>query len=185
MQSEIVAARLDELYARLPKIACQRKCWRSCYGPIPLTVFERDRLMLHVGLDRQTRSAPSNAPPPCAMLSPTRSCNAYTIRPLICRLYGAARALACPFGCVPDRWIEDGGGAGPPGRGRGDSTRMIGHVHKWATDGDCDGVLTLVGRAVPCHARRCAAPGCTTRRDAPADYCKDHAALGRRLLFRL
>jgi hypothetical protein len=57
------------------------------------------------------------------------------------------------------------------------------HVHRWSPDLDCDGVLTLGGRAVPCHARCCATPGCQMRREPPGDFCKEHLGLGRRLVM--
>ena len=29
------------------------------------------------------------------------------VRPLICRLYGLVKRMACPWGCQPDRWMTD------------------------------------------------------------------------------
>jgi Fe-S-cluster containining protein len=34
-------------------------------------------------------------------------CRAYHVRPAICRLWGVVRSLACPHGCVPERWLSD------------------------------------------------------------------------------
>jgi len=34
-------------------------------------------------------------------------CSVYAVRPLICRLWGVVREMACPFGCKPERWLAD------------------------------------------------------------------------------
>jgi Fe-S-cluster containining protein len=39
------------------------------------------------------------------MLSPTGKCTVYSVRPYICRLWGATKELACPQGCQPERWL--------------------------------------------------------------------------------
>lgn len=41
----------------------------------------------------------------CPMLSPTGKCTVYTVRPFICRLWGATPTLQCPHGCKPERWL--------------------------------------------------------------------------------
>jgi len=57
------------------------------------------------------------------------------------------------------------------------------HEHRWGLEDDCEGLLSLGGRLVPCHARRCAALGCQEKRQAPIDYCRQHIYLGRRLVL--
>jgi hypothetical protein len=37
----------------------------------------------------------------------TGKCKVYSIRPTICRLWGLVRKMACPWGCVPERWLSD------------------------------------------------------------------------------
>jgi len=41
----------------------------------------------------------------CSALSEAGTCTIYAVRPLICRLYGAIRALRCKHGCAPKRFL--------------------------------------------------------------------------------
>lgn len=43
----------------------------------------------------------------CVMLQGDGTCRCYAERPFICRLWGATKAMACPFGCVPEKWMTD------------------------------------------------------------------------------
>lgn len=43
--------------------------------------------------------------PSCAALKNNR-CSIYSARPALCRLYGVAEGLDCPFGCVPKKKIS-------------------------------------------------------------------------------
>lgn len=47
----------------------------------------------------------SNKIPSCAALKDNK-CSIYTARPAICRLYGVAEGLDCPFGCQPKKKIS-------------------------------------------------------------------------------
>ena len=91
-------AEMEALYAELPTIECKRLC-AECCGPVPLTSLEYDRLagdgsaLKCRGLD-------------CPMLS-DGLCTKHDARPLICRLFGLVHAMACPFGCIPSRWLTD------------------------------------------------------------------------------
>lgn len=38
----------------------------------------------------------------CDALAADGRCSVYDLRPLICRLWGTAKELACPYGCVPE-----------------------------------------------------------------------------------
>jgi Fe-S-cluster containining protein len=45
----------------------------------------------------------------CVFLLPfTGKCLAYSIRPLVCRLWGVidVPGMRCPFGCIPERWVS-------------------------------------------------------------------------------
>jgi Fe-S-cluster containining protein len=42
----------------------------------------------------------------CSLLKEGK-CSIYRIRPLICRLFGLTKKMQCPFGCVPDKWLDD------------------------------------------------------------------------------
>lgn len=96
-------AALDDLYERVPKMTgCDGRCWISC-GPLDMSGRERARL----------REAGYKITPPaeammrsatfwCEALTEGHRCGAYKIRPLICRIWGAAQGMQCPYGCVPE-----------------------------------------------------------------------------------
>lgn len=92
-------ARLDAIYAELPKIECQRKCQLAC-GPLGMTRVEFRRL------------TGSSAPVECGpdMVCPflvDGACSRYQRRPLLCRLFGLTPKMPCPHGCQPERWLTD------------------------------------------------------------------------------
>jgi hypothetical protein len=93
--------KLRELYDRVPVVKCQGLC-QECCGLVPATAGEV-RIMERVSgkphaLDIDTFS--------CAYLHEGR-CTIYSDRPLVCRLWGAAENLICPFGCKPDRYLTE------------------------------------------------------------------------------
>lgn len=95
-------AALDALYAELPKLTCQRKCQEGC-GPIFLGRVELWRIL------RRTKRWSLHSNPitlACPLLADGK-CSVYRIRPMICRLWGLTRSMACPYGCVPSRWLSD------------------------------------------------------------------------------
>lgn len=101
-----IAARLDALYARLPRLECQGLCADSC-GPIPAGAAERERMERVRG--RSLRAAPQRTVVDgtievcheCSMMVNGR-CSVYDIRPMICRLWGMTEDMPCPYGCVPE-----------------------------------------------------------------------------------
>ena len=42
-----------------------------------------------------------------ALLNERGECSVHAIRPMICRLWGLTKSMACPFGCVPERWLTE------------------------------------------------------------------------------
>lgn len=42
----------------------------------------------------------------CPSLTASGRCAVYSVRPMICRVWGLVREMACPWGCVPDRWLS-------------------------------------------------------------------------------
>lgn len=86
---------LDAIYRKIPNVMCRGLCTSAC-GPIKATRQEVERLEAY-------GSIPD---PPDALTCPLLEngrCSRYADRPLICRLYGAAEGLTCPWGCVPLR----------------------------------------------------------------------------------
>lgn len=96
-----IDAELDALYAGLPAIDCQGYCHDSC-GPIETSIRERARIEHAAGVKLTCGIGPS-----CSMLTAERRCSVYELRPLICRLWGLTRSMPCPYGCKPERVVED------------------------------------------------------------------------------
>jgi hypothetical protein len=104
-------AALDALYAELPTIECHGGCAAAC-GPIPLTELEARRLQ--VTTHRKPRTLVlmptvdgrgDTRRERCIYLSAADRCTAYAVRPLLCRAYGALKAMSCPRGCLPSAWL--------------------------------------------------------------------------------
>ena len=94
---------INRVYARIPEVNCKRKCQDAC-GLIMMSDAEQRRIERHLGrpvnfLNFETLK--------CPLLSPFGACTIYDNRPAICRLYGAVKRLACPYGCEPERWLTD------------------------------------------------------------------------------
>lgn len=102
----LVAARLDALYAQLPRLDCQGLCADSC-GPIPAGLAEQQRMERRAGValgttdHRALVDGTLECGLECTMLRDGR-CTAYDVRPMICRLWGVAEPMRCPYGCRPD-----------------------------------------------------------------------------------
>lgn len=104
---------LQAIYDSLPQVTCKGRCTDSC-TVIDASPLERDRLS-RAGVDLPPRPEhrtvlrmiESGTTPRCPGLSPIGTCSVYAIRPIICRVFGAAAGLRCEHGCVPDREMPD------------------------------------------------------------------------------
>ncbi len=95
------------LYARIPRIRCRRKCQASC-GPIEAFPAERERFERMTGKPFPDPLAVlQSKTPECPYLNALGACDVYQNRPAICRLWGVVKAMRCPFGCEPERWLSD------------------------------------------------------------------------------
>jgi Fe-S-cluster containining protein len=102
-------AALDELYARIPDVACRGLCFASCTS-IEMSVVERDRIArAGVRILPLAEQDPARVgDDPCPALDADRRCTVYPVRPVICRLWGAVERLRCPHGCEPaGGWLSD------------------------------------------------------------------------------
>lgn len=90
---------LAAVYAKVPTLECKPGC-HDCCGPVPATRLERR------AVHRAVRETPHLHPLSldCPVLRDSR-CGAYAVRPLICRLFGTVRKMACPHGIEPSRWL--------------------------------------------------------------------------------
>ena len=99
--------KLNLIFAAVPLILCQGKCQSSC-GPIDASPIEKK-------LFKIATSKPFPNPKKtlrshncqCPFLNPLGRCDVYRHRPLICRLWGTAHSMPCPFGCKPNRPLSD------------------------------------------------------------------------------
>lgn len=108
---------LRALYARLPKLACQRRC-QECCGPVTMTRLEMRQLAAgrpEVKFDRAACETEGGFRlgmvylldyPVCPFLK-EGACSAYDRRPFICRLWGLTEKLRCPHGCQPERVVTE------------------------------------------------------------------------------
>lgn len=86
------------LYAELPRMQCQGLCSDSCYSLVQ-TAVERDLVADVTGIELDLVQAPPSA---CPALGVLKTCLAYEVRPLICRLWGMTPGMRCQYGCVPE-----------------------------------------------------------------------------------
>jgi Fe-S-cluster containining protein len=102
--SDATDAELDRLYARVPDINCRGECWSAC-GPIDAGPAEKLR-MRKAGVklpprDVAVRKLLDDGDYECPALDDGR-CSVYSVRPMICRWWGAMADFRCPWGCLPD-----------------------------------------------------------------------------------
>lgn len=93
---------LEDIYAKVPNLECKGLCVEAC-GPIPCTTKEQEAIekATHRKLDFK-----KTHPHSCTMLKDGK-CRAYQHRPLVCRLFGTVPRMACPHGCVPEKWLTN------------------------------------------------------------------------------
>lgn len=94
---------VEAVYAKVPSAHCKGLCVPCCapIGPV-VPLFERDRIAARTGKNMNTTASKTGLPlegERCNMLTAAGTCSVYDIRPMICRIFGVAADLACPFGC--------------------------------------------------------------------------------------
>ncbi len=97
---------IDQIYLRLPRLNCQRKCQQSC-GPVPMFPAEWERVVQTAGAGRLVLTPEQAATLTCPLLTADGFCSVYHVRPILCRLFGLVKAMRCPWGCKPSRWLTD------------------------------------------------------------------------------
>lgn len=104
--------KLQAIYKQIPDIECKGLCHKSC-TIVPAAKFEIQRAKERMGGKNPfnpmyaVKGLKQEKPviPSCIALKEGK-CSIYTARPAICRLYGAAEGLECPFGCKPKRYLS-------------------------------------------------------------------------------
>lgn len=94
---------LQDVYARIPPVACRGLCVDSC-GPISMSVEEASRLhsrgVTIPPMAEAIAALERGEDYYCPALKDGR-CGVYDDRPTICRLWGATESMRCPHGCTP------------------------------------------------------------------------------------
>lgn len=93
-------AALEALYARVPKVDCKGKCTPTC-GSITISTRERQRAREAGVTIRSKQEMTARREYDCAALVEGR-CTIYSVRPMVCRLWGASEVIPCRFGCRPE-----------------------------------------------------------------------------------
>lgn len=93
---------LRDVWAKVPGMKdCKGLCADSC-GPIPASSLERSLLEERTGKKLRVADGPGLD---CSLLK-NGLCTAYSIRPLVCRIWGVAEGLPCAHGCEPERVLS-------------------------------------------------------------------------------
>lgn len=104
-------ASLEELYAALPAVDCQRLCQDYC-GPV-IGSQEEMRRARAAGVDlaepmlKWIELGNGRAPIPSCPALKDGACSVYESRPYICRVWGVADSLPCEYGCQPERTLSE------------------------------------------------------------------------------
>ncbi|WP_345485963.1 YkgJ family cysteine cluster protein, partial [Planotetraspora phitsanulokensis] len=107
MKRSEMDAQLQALYDQVPQPGCKGLCSDSC-GPIGMNPRERQRIRErgvtiphHEDALLQMAQGEDYS---CPALKDGQ-CSVYEVRPMLCRLWGAAEAMPCPHGCQPDEGL--------------------------------------------------------------------------------
>lgn len=103
--------KLLAVYEKIPSIECKGLCHESCtIAPAAKVEVKRVRDAIgaspfnHAETLRKIKYSNDIDVPSCKALKAGR-CSIYRFRPTICRLFGAAKGLECPFGCATKRLL--------------------------------------------------------------------------------
>jgi hypothetical protein len=97
---------LDDIYAQVPDVGCRGKCQKSCNN-IAMSGVERAQVAaagytIPAPIPIALRSTGNQIGGPCPALTIFGTCAVYSVRPGVCRLWGAVESLRCWYGCQPE-----------------------------------------------------------------------------------
>jgi Fe-S-cluster containining protein len=116
-------AELREVWDSIPNIKCQGKCYDACTtldftSPIEkkaVRSYRMERRLPYfefkvlsppspeIAKHRAEGHVPDDGCLNCPYLTAQKRCSVYSVRPILCRIYGVSELLRCPFGCEPER----------------------------------------------------------------------------------
>lgn len=110
---------VEQIYNLVPHLDCKGKCQESC-GPIDMS--DREKAIIKefceknnipyfdippLTVERYIRDlAKTDKELVCPFLKDDK-CSIYSVRPLICRLWGTIEAMPCLWGCKPTRYLNN------------------------------------------------------------------------------
>ena len=109
--------KMQQIYAMIPKIDCQKKCAESC-GPVDCSQeelriihkFAKDHKIPFYTFQKITvkKAFKDLMDDKCKMCPYLKNdqCSIYDVRPIICRLWGVVEDMPCIFGCKPERMLS-------------------------------------------------------------------------------
>jgi Fe-S-cluster containining protein len=102
---EAADRRLAELYDQVPELDCKGLCYTAC-GIIECSTREHERIKQVGGVQIPTMAEflardRAGETITCPALSAVGRCTVYEVRPMICRVWGSAEGMPCPYGCMP------------------------------------------------------------------------------------
>lgn len=99
-----VRARLAAVYKQVPDAGCVGLCANTC-TTFPVPRVEARNVRRATGADIGLRPGNDNPFTRCPLLDEDGRCTGYDVRPLICRMWGAAIGMQCAHGCQPARLL--------------------------------------------------------------------------------
>ncbi len=105
---------LAAIYAEVPEVGCKGFCWQACTS-VPVFQLELEQIEAKAGVKLSETRSPldiggaklTGQPGAACQFLVLGRCTVYEARPLICRVFGAAEGLRCPYGCTPERIVSD------------------------------------------------------------------------------
>lgn len=107
---------LKKTYAKIPKLDCIENCGSACCGLIPLSKIEEKHIKHFLKINNlnvkyhnyslsKTHSEALKGHM-CFFLDNNKKCLIYSVRPLICRLFGVAENMKCP-NVKPNKYLSE------------------------------------------------------------------------------
>lgn len=90
-----VPVTIRDVWKRIPEVACTGACAPECKGVV---MYEAELELMRERIPAFPNAAQMTAHQKCPALALGR-CMAHDVRPTVCRLFGNAESLPCPYGC--------------------------------------------------------------------------------------
>jgi Fe-S-cluster containining protein len=97
---------INDIYELIPAFQCTEGCHECCknFGVPSRTVVEDERIKSFL---RENSMLPGEAKGNTCPYLNEKGCSIYTVRPLICRLYGTSPNYRCKMEVMPIRFLHE------------------------------------------------------------------------------